>query len=696
MADPFLPPPAPFPSIAGEMSERVRRHDWAATPLGPIDTWPEALRVAAQMVLASKFAKCLVWGPRMAVIHNDAFRVILGAKPDALGRPFSEVWAEAWDTIGPIAARALAGESVFFEDFPLRVNRHGYDEQAYFTFCYSPVRDGSGAVAGFMDTVVETTGKFVAQRRLQELAVSLEQQVADRTADRNRLWLLSDAMLVVARLDGTIAAVNPAWQATLGYCEEETLSRSVLSFLHADEAARVPQEVQRLAESRQRQQATLRFRHKGGADRWIDWTAVPGDGFVQAVGRDVTDERARTEALLQSQDRLRHGQKMEAIGQLTGGIAHDFNNMLQGVVLPLQLIGQRHARGQMDDIPRYVEAGLASARRAAALTQRLLAFSRRQPLDVRPLDVAASIRSLEPMLRNTCGENIRLDLDLPADLWPVLTDAHQFESAVLNLAINARDAMPEGGGLRIAADNQPEGAAGLPAQEREALGLPAGELVRVRVCDTGHGMSREVMDLAFDPFFTTKPLGQGTGLGLSMIYGYLRQSGGAVALDSVVGQGTCVSLYFPRSRQQAQAESPAALDAAASARRADSILVVEDDATVRGFVCELLRDLGFQVMSATTGAEGMALLSGAIHFDLLVSDVGLPGPNGRQVADYARERLPGIQVLLMTGYAERAAMDPDFFGSHRMELIVKPFDAQAFVRKVLDMVGPRPGGDAGK
>ncbi|WCM91285.1 PAS domain-containing protein [Acidovorax sp. NCPPB 2350] len=696
MADPFPPPPASFPSIASEMSERVRRHDWAATPLGPIDTWPEALRVAAQMVLASKFAKCLVWGPRMAMIHNDAFHVILGSKPDALGRPFYEVWAEAWDTIGPIAGRALAGESVYFEDFPLVVNRHGYDEQAYFTFCYSPVHDGSGAVVGFMDTVVETTGKFVAQRRLQELAASLEQQVADRTADRNRLWLLSDAMLVVARLDGTIAAVNPAWQATLGYCEEETLGRSVLSFLHGDEAARVPQEVQRLAEPRQRQQATLRFVHKSGADRWIDWTAVPGDGFVQAVGRDVTDERARTEALLQSQDRLRHGQKMEAIGQLTGGIAHDFNNMLQGVVLPLQLIGQRHARGQMDDIPRYVESGLASARRAAALTQRLLAFSRRQPLDVRPVDVAASIRGLEPMLRNTCGENIRLDVGLPDDLWPVLTDAHQFESAVLNLAINARDAMPEGGGLRIAADNQPEGAAGLPAQEREALGLPAGELVRVRVCDTGHGMSREVMDLAFDPFFTTKPLGQGTGLGLSMIYGYLRQSGGAVALDSVVGQGTCVSLYFPRSRQQAQAESPAALDAAASARRADSILVVEDDATVRGLVCELLRDLGFQVMSATTGAEGMALLSGAIHFDLLVSDVGLPGPNGRQVADYARERLPGIQVLLMTGYAERAAMDPDFFGSHRMELIVKPFDAQAFVRKVLDMVGPRPGGDAGK
>ena len=674
-----------FLRTAGEMSERVRRHDWSSTPLGPMESWPEALRVAVQMVLASRFPKCLAWGPEMVSIYNDAFRVILGAKPEALGRSFFDVWAEAWDTIGPLAERALAGDSVFLEDFPLVVRRQDYDEQAYFTFCYSPVCDGSGTVVGFMDTVVETTGKFLAQQRLQDLAATLEQQVADRTADRNRLWLLSDAMLVVTRLDGTIAAVNPAWQATLGYSEDETIGRRILSFIHDDEAVRVPGDVQRLAEA-VRHQATLRFRHRSGADRWIDWTAVPGDGFVQAVGRDVTDERARTEALLQSQERVRHSQKMEAIGQLTGGIAHDFNNMLQGVVLPLQLIGQRHARGHMDDIPRYVEAGLSSARRAAALTQRLLAFSRRQPLDVRPVDVAASIRNLEPMLANTCGENTRLDIDVPAELWPVLTDVHQLESAVLNLAINARDAMPEGGRLRITGGNV--GAAqALPPQEREALGLPPGDLVRLQVSDTGHGMSKEVLDLAFDPFFTTKPIGQGTGLGLSMIYGYMRQSGGAVALESEVGRGTCVSLYFPRSSEQVSGEAPAGLDSAEAGKRPDSVLVVEDDATVREFVCELLRDLGFQVMSARTGAEGMAMLSGAIHFDLLVSDVGLPGPNGRQVADFARERLPGILVLLMTGYAEQAAMDPGFLSTHRMELIVKPFDAQALVQKVLDMVG---------
>ncbi|MDA8521167.1 hybrid sensor histidine kinase/response regulator [Acidovorax sp. NCPPB 4044] len=683
--------PSTFPHTASAMSERVRAHDWAATPLGPIDGWPEVLRVAAQMVLASQFPKCLVWGPAMTAIYNDAFRTILGGKPDVLGEPFYEIWAEAWETIRPIAERALAGESMYYEDFPLRVQRGGQEEQAYFTFCYSPVHDGAGNVAGFMDTVIETTGKFTAQQRLKELASSLEQQVADRTADRNRLWLLSDAMLVVARLDGTIAAVNPAWQATLGYSEDETLGRRVLSFLHGEEATRVPHDVQRLAEAAQRHQATLCFRHKSGAVRWIDWTAVPGDGFVQAVGRDVTDERARTEALLQSQDRVRHSQKMEAIGQLTGGIAHDFNNMLQGVVLPLQLIGQRHARGHMDDIPRYVEAGLASARRAAALTQRLLAFSRRQPLDVRPVDVGGSIRSLESMLRNTCGENISLAVEIPAELWPVLTDAHQLESAVLNLAINARDAMPEGGELRINGDNLPDGGQGLTAHEREAMGLPAGELVRVQVCDTGHGMSKEVLELAFDPFFTTKPLGQGTGLGLSMIYGYMRQSGGAVAIDSTVGEGTCVSLYFPRSQQVVAEDVPEGLESAAADKRPDSILVVEDDATVREFVCELLRDLGFQVMSAGSGAEGMAMLSGALHFDLLVSDVGLPGPNGRQVADFARERLPQIHVLLMTGYAEQAAMDPSFLVAHQMELIVKPFDAQALVHKVLGMVGSPKG-----
>lgn len=666
------------------MSDRIRRFDWANHPLGPIAGWPHALRLTVEMVLASHFPKCLVWGEGLITFHNDAFRAILGHKPDALGRPFDEVWAEAWPVIGPIARRAFAGESTFVEDFPLTINRNGYAEQAYFTFCYSPVRDERGAVVAMMDTVIETTGKVTAELRLREAAASLEQQVAERTADRNRLWLRSEALLMVARFDGQIVAVNPAWTAVLGWSEQETVGRPIQDFAHPGDRATVQEELASLQRGSLKRQGTLRYRHRDGSDRWVAWTAAPADGFIQAVGRDVTEERAQAEALRSAEEQLRQSQKMEALGQLTGGIAHDLNNMLQGIVLPLQIIRQRIAQGRQDEADKYIESGLAAAKRAASLTQRLLAFSRRQPLDSRAVDLAVSLRGLEPMLRSTCGENIALQFALPPDLWPALTDAHQFESAILNLAINGRDAMPRGGTLCIAAANvqaEPGGARAVP-------GLDAGDYVCVKVSDTGTGMPANVIARAFDPFFTTKPLGQGTGLGLSMIYGFMRQSGGIALLESTEGQGTCVSLYFRRSEfaaEQAGAEPAVPLS---GPRRPDSALVVEDDDTVRALAVEMLRDHGFHVMEAASGGAAMALLSGAVHFDLLVSDVGLPGPNGRQVADYAREKFPGIRVILMTGYAEQAAMSPQFLGT-QMELLVKPFDAQALAAKLHQVMGPK-------
>ena len=678
-----LPAPSAFPRAESAMSDQIRHHHWASTPLGPVNTWPPVLRFAVESVLSSRFPSCLVWGPQFTTIYNDAFRLILGNKPEALGRSFKDVWSEAWATIGPIAERAYAGEATFIEDFELEVNRFGQPELAYFTFCYSPVRDEAGNVVGMLDTVVETTSKFHALRQWRDVAASLEEQVAQRTADRNRLWQLSEDVLLVARFDGAITAVNPAWTATLGWSEDETVGHPMAAFAHADDMQQVAKAMAQLAIEPERRQIVARYRHRDGGERWIAWTAVPSEGFIQAVGRDTTDEHLREEALRNAEERLRQSQKMEAVGQLTGGIAHDFNNMLQGIVLPLQIIRQRMTQGRYDDVPRYIESGLGAAKRAAALTQRLLAFSRRQPLDSRPVDMGASLRGLESMLKTTCGENIALQVALPQDLWPALTDANQFESAVVNLAINARDAMPCGGGLHISADNVQADA----AMVASIPGLDPGDYVRITVRDTGTGMTGDVIARAFDPFFTTKPLGQGTGLGLSMIYGFMRQSGGIAVLDSTVGQGTAVALYFMRSRHpEAEAAPAEALTPLSGARRPDSILVVEDDDTVRVLAVELLRDMGFQVMEAATGSAAMALLSGAVHFDLLVSDVGLPGPNGRQVADYARETFPAIKIILMTGYAEQAAMTPQFLGAH-MELLVKPFDAQALVAKVHAAMG---------
>lgn len=682
MTDPS-PAVLAFPHVQSAMSARVRAFDWSITPLGPIAQWPFVLRFAVETMLSSRFPACLAWGPERTLFYNDAYLPIMGSKPEGLGRPISEVWSEAWPSIQPLVDKAFAGEATFIEDFELEINRFGQPEIAYFTFCYSPVRDDTGVVVGMLDTVVETTSKFHALRQWRDVAASLEEQVALRTADRNRLWQLSEDVLLVARFDGAITAVNPAWTATLGWSEEETVGHPLAAFACADDMHMVAGAMARLAGEPERRQMVARYRHRDGGERWIAWTAVPSEGFIQAVGRDTTEEHLREEALRNAEERLRQSQKMEAVGQLTGGIAHDFNNMLQGIVLPLQIIRQRMAQGRHDEVGRYIDSGLAAAKRAAGLTQRLLAFSRRQPLDSRPVDLGASLRGLESMLKTTCGENIALHLSLPQALWPALTDAGQFESAVVNLAINARDAMPGGGALHISADNVQADAALVAA----IPGLDPGDYVRITVRDSGIGMTGDVIARAFDPFFTTKPLGQGTGLGLSMIYGFMRQSGGIAVLDSAEGKGTAVALYFVRSQVQEAEPAPAQpITPLSGARRPDSILVVEDDDTVRALTVELLRDMGFQVMEAAHGSAAMALLSCAVHFDLLVSDVGLPGPNGRQVADYAREKFPAIKIILMTGYAEQAAMTPQFLGA-QMELLVKPFDAQALVAKVHAAMG---------
>lgn len=678
-----LPIQQAFPRAQGAMSAKVRAHDWANTPLGPIESWPQSLCFAVETMLSSRFPACMTWGPDHTMFYNDAYQPMMGSKPEALGRPLSAVWSEVWPALKPLVDKAYAGEATFIEDLELEINRSGQPELAYFTFCYSPLRDEQGAVRGMLDTVVETTSKFLALRQWREAAASLEQQVAQRTADRNRLWQLSEDVLLVARYDGTITAVNPAWTATLGWSEEETLGRPLASFAHVNDVVQVSATIDLLATEPTRRQLVARCRHRDGGERWIAWTAVPSDGFIQAVGRDTTEEHQREEALRNAEDLLRQSQKMEAVGQLTGGIAHDFNNMLQGIVLPLQIIRQRMAQGRHGEVDRYIESGLAAARRAAALTQRLLAFSRRQPLDSRSVALGESLTGLTSMLKTTCGENIALHMDLPDDLWHALTDANQFESAVVNLAINARDAMPGGGSLHISAGNVRVG----QGAEVSVSGLEPGDYVRVVVRDTGIGMTDDVIARAFDPFFTTKPLGQGTGLGLSMIYGFMRQSGGIAVLESAAGQGTDVSLYFARSAHAPQTDMPAEPETNLSGpRRPDSSLVVEDDDIVRALAVELMRDMGFQVMEAASGSAAMALLSGAVHFDLLVSDVGLPGPNGRQVADYAREKFPDIKIILMTGYAEQAAMKPQFLGEH-MELLVKPFDAQTLVRKVHVVMG---------
>jgi nitrogen-specific signal transduction histidine kinase/CheY-like chemotaxis protein len=397
------------------------------------------------------------------------------------------------------------------------------------------------------------------------------------------------------------------------------------------------------------------------------------------VARDVTAEKAAAERLKATEEALRQSQKMEAVGQLTGGIAHDFNNLLTGIVGSLDLLQTRLDQGRTDNVARYIDAAMTSANRAAALTHRLLAFARRQPLIPKSVDANQLVVSLEDLLRRTIGETIDLDIHVSDDLWFTLCDPNQLESALLNLAINARDAMPDGGKLTIRTEN-----ARLEGVTADTPALSPGDYICIGVTDTGTGMSAEVAARAFDPFFTTKPIGQGTGLGLSMIYGFARQSNGHATIDSKLGQGTSVKLYLPRHHGDIAAPHPSA-SRAEHAAAGETVLVVEDEPVVRAVILEMLADQGYQTLEAVDGPSGLRILRNHARIDLLVTDVGLPGMNGRQLADQARETRPDLKILFITGYAESVAIS-DGFLQPGMEMITKPFDLDHLSRRVRTMV----------
>ncbi|MGA0530836.1 response regulator [Hansschlegelia sp. KR7-227] len=409
------------------------------------------------------------------------------------------------------------------------------------------------------------------------------------------------------------------------------------------------------------------------------------DLLVKERTKDLEETLERLRAEIAERERaeeqLRQAHKMEAVGQLTGGIAHDFNNMLTGVMGSLDIINRRIASGKLDDLDRFMEAAATSAQRAANLTQRLLAFSRRQSLDPRAIDVNALVTSLEDLLIRTMGENIELRLELSPTVAPAIADANQLESAILNLAINARDAMPDGGALTIRTE-----AAETRGGKAVKGELPEGRYVVISIVDTGLGMSAETVRKAFDPFFTTKPIGQGTGLGLSMVYGFAKQSGGQVRISSRLGEGATVSLYLPAADVPVSPEPhPRPPVETVPHGGGERVLIVDDEHAVRQVLREALGELGYQTEEAPDGPSALRLLSRGTPFDLMVSDVGLPGMNGRQLAEEARRRRPELPILFVTGYAENAALRPGFLGPN-MSLITKPFTLELVAEKVRDIL----------
>ena len=502
-----------------------------------------------------------------------------------------------------------------------------------------------------------------------------------RRADR--IWSHARDLMVVVGSDGVFRSVSPAWTRILGHPTEDVVGRHYREFVLPED---MPSSASAFEQALDKTDLTAfenRYRTRDGGFRWISWHTSMEEGIVYGYGRDITEQKANADALAVAEDALRHAQKMEAVGQLTGGIAHDFNNLLTGIIGSLDMMKRRIAQNQFEDAGRYATAATTSANRAASLTQRLLAFSRRQPLDPKLVDVNELVRGMGELIRRSIGETIELQLITPPGIWRTKCDPNQLESAILNLVVNARDAMSDGGQLTIETRNVTIDAASVA---RDRL-FPSGEYVTIAVIDSGHGMPPGVAARAFEPFFTTKPIGQGTGLGLSMIYGFAQQSGGFAEIDSAEGRGATVRLCLPRSDETLNDRAlsePSQLITSSSKR--ETILVVEDESNVRTLVVEALQDIGYETIEAIDASQGLKHLQSDAKIDLLLTDVVLPGGlDGRQLADAGRMVRPALKVLFMTGYTRNAAVGNDPL-EPGMEIITKPFTVDKLAQRVQSLV----------
>lgn len=543
----------------------------------------------------------------------------------------------------------------------------------------------------------------VAKRALDEVTARNEREAAVDALQESeaRFRVMADsapALIWATDADGNFAFANRRFETEFPVTLDEMTEVGWPLIVHPQDLE-IFLEANRMA-VRQRSSLSIEVRVQdkhGKHMRWIRCEAAPRySGMGQFVGHvgcgvDITENKlstdmleaeveARTRELAEKEEALRQSHKMEAIGQLTGGIAHDFNNMLAGIKGGADLLRRRLRDGKAGDAERYLDIIFSSADRAASLTHRLLAFSRRQSLDVRSTDINDLIQSLLDLLHRTLGDAIRIETRPAAGLWRAMTDENQLESAILNLAINARDAMPEGGVVVLSTANVTLNA-GLAVK----YGMAAGEYAVVRVSDSGSGMPPDVIAKAFDPFFTTKPIGQGTGLGLSMIFGFAKQVGGHARIESTVGKGTTVEIYMPRDAKALVANEMLEEPAMETATGSGTILVVEDEVLVQMLVVDYLTDLGYSTLEASDATSALAIIDSPQVIDLLVTDVGLPGMNGRELAEKARTLRPDLKILFATGYAEGATSRSGFLAPG-MDMVSKPFDLDKFGDKIDTML----------
>ena len=623
---------ASFPG-GGNAGAQIRALDWQKTALGQPSGWPQSLVTLTRVMLGSGQPMFIAWGPQRILLYNDAYSAMLGAQhPEALARPFFDVWPEVRLEIGGLMDRVFAGEPIQMDDLALTINRNGYDEQACFSFSYTPVPDDSGEITGLFCACTETTGRVNEDR----------QQAADAKRERDRLFEMSRDLFGVASLEGYLISINPAWSRQLERPVEELLAKPFSEIIHPDDLAETAAVVARLRAGEPVHQFHVRLLKADGTPIAFAWSAVPEGGatgeLFYTVGRDISDDLRREEA-------IRQGQKMEAVGQLTGGLAHDFNNLLQAAHGCLDLI--LRTPHDPDRVARLARNGLQATERGAKLTAQLLAFSRAQKFELRPIDITRLIDGLTDIIHSSVGPLVRVDVQTAMDNLGVLSDPTQLEMALLNLAINSRDAMPQGGSLSIL------------VQEREMITDPdllPGLYVEISVIDTGAGMSAAVAARAFEPFYTTKGIGKGTGLGLSQVYAMARQAGGTARLEQQLPHGTRVVIWLPSVPIIAEVTTLPSEAYPSIEYRAKKVLVVDDDPDVRLFLSTSLETLGFDVAVAEDAERGLAVLEDVAP-DILVVDFAMPGMNGAQMARVVRDRRPDLPVIFASGYSETAEIE---------------------------------------
>jgi PAS domain S-box-containing protein len=613
---------------------------------------------------------CLLSGPDLVFeFMNEAYLQLVGhrdligqpvrkALPEIAGQGFFELLDEVYATGKPFVGSGLAVDIQRTPGAPL--------EQRFLNLVYQPIYDADGAVSGIFAEGYDVTHQLRAEAALRALNARLEQEVQQRTQERDAVWRVSEDLFAQIDRDGRILSCNPAWGEALGYAAADLVGQSLLALVEPAAAAMLRERLAQLVEGGALRDLDLALSPRSGPPRWFSWNAVCEGERIYAAGRDVTERR-------QFDEQLRRAQKMEALGQLTGGVAHDFNNLLQVISGNLQLLA-RDVSGDARAESR-VRNALAGVSRGAKLASQLLAFGRRQPLEPKVVNIGRFVQGLDEMLRRALGEEIELETVVAGGLWNTIVDPNGIENAILNLAINARDAMDGAGRLTIETSN-----ASLDADYAAQNETNPGQYVLIAVSDTGSGIAPEVLDRVFDPFFSTKPEGRGTGLGLSMVYGFVRQSGGHIKIYSEPGQGATVRIYLPRALEP---EEPLTDIRSAPARGgSESVLVVEDDDEVRETAVGLLSDLGYRVLKARDAASALSVIESGAAVDLLFTDVVMPGPlRSPEMARRAKALRPQLAVLFTSGYTENAIvhagrLDPG------VELLGKPYTREALARKV--------------